>query len=62
MQYKTVAPRAILNNIHITVLYLQKNPYIPLNMNLFSLEINTTNYIFHQSTDVYRIPAVCKIN
>ena len=64
MQYKTVAPRAIVNNIHIMVLYLQKkkNHYIPLNMNLFSLEINTTNYIFHQSTDVYRNPAVCKMN
>lgn len=24
MQYKTVAPRAIVNNIHIMVLYLQK--------------------------------------
>ena len=28
MQYKTVAPRAIVNNIHIMVLYLQKKKKI----------------------------------
>ena len=28
MQYKTVAPRAIVNSIHIMVLYLQKKKKI----------------------------------